>query len=170
METLRVLKTQGLVPRRTLRAVLFANEENGLRGGRAYAADHAAELPRHVAALESDAGAGRPLGVALKAGPGDAAFVEAIARLQPFGATRVIDRAGGADIGQMAQGRVPQLGLLLDAEHYFDWHHTPADTFDKIEPEALAQAAAYFATLAYVLAEDERLLGRPEPPPPAEER
>jgi Zn-dependent M28 family amino/carboxypeptidase len=165
METLRVLKTQGLVPRRTLRAVLFANEENGLRGARAYAEQHADELPRHVAAMEADAGGERPLGLAVEAGPGGLERMERVARLFPLlDAPRIIEREAGADIGRLAAGRVPRLGLMQEDTHYFHWHHSRADTFDKIDPRALAVSAAFFATVAYVLAEDADTLPRPAPP------
>jgi hypothetical protein len=164
LESLRLLKAHGLTPRRTLRAVLFANEENGLRGARAYAAEHAHELERHVAAIEADAGAGRPQGLAVHAGPGGAATLARVAGLLPgLGATRIVQQIGGADISVLAPRQVPLVGLLQDDRHYFDWHHTPADTFDKIEPLALAEAAGFFAAVAWVLAEDELVLPRPEP-------
>ncbi len=166
LDTLRLLKTLGLVPRRTLRAVLYANEENGLRGARAYAAEHAAELPRHVAAFEADAGAGRPTGLAVFAGPGGAASMREVTALVPLQATRIDERIGGADISVLAEAGVPLLGLLQDDAHYFDWHHTPADTFDKIEPRALSEASAFFASVAWVLAEGDATLSRPDPPAP----
>ena len=165
MDTLRILKSQGPVPRRTLRAVLFANEENGLRGARSYAEEHAPELPRHVAAMEADAGGGRPVGLAVEAGPGGLERMTQIAGLFPLlVAPRIVEREAGADIGRLAAGRVPRVGLLQEDANYFDWHHTPADTFDKIDPRALAESAAFFAIVAYALAEHPGTLARPEPP------
>ena len=163
LDTLRILTATGLVPRRTLRAVLYANEENGLRGGKAYAEAHARELDRHVVAIEADAGAGRPLGLAVHAGPGGAGRIAALARLlldDPL----ILEQIGGADIEPLAAGSVPLLGLLQDESRYFDWHHTAADTFDKIDPRALAESTAFLATLAYALADDEPTLPRPAPP------
>lgn len=163
LDSLRMLKAHGLVPRRSIRAVLFANEENGLSGGRAYAEVHASELDRHVVAIEADLGAGRPLGLAVHAGPGGSDRIAAIAGLLlPEGAL-IVEQIGGADISLLAAHGVPLLGLLQDESRYFDWHHTAADTFDKIEPRALAESAAFLATVAYVLAEDEALLPRPTP-------
>jgi len=87
----------------------------------------------------------------------------ALARLLlPQGPT-IVDGVGGADMEPLGARRVPLLGLLQDESRYFDWHHTAADTFDKIEPLALAESAAFLATLAYVLAEAEETLPRPGP-------
>jgi carboxypeptidase Q len=163
LDTLRMLRAHGLVPRRSIRAVLYANEENGLSGGRAYAEGHAAELDRHVVAVEADAGAGRPLGLAVHAGPGGSDSAAALARLLLPEGPLIVDKIGGADIASLAAHCVPLLGLLQDESHYFDWHHTSADTFDKIEPRALAESAAFLATVAYVLADDEATLRRPAP-------
>ncbi|HEY1435233.1 MAG TPA: M20/M25/M40 family metallo-hydrolase [Thermoanaerobaculia bacterium] len=142
-------------PRRTVRVVLFANEENGLAGGKAYAAAHAAELSRHVAALEADEGTGRPLGLSWNAGPSAAPLFVQIA-----GILRAVDAAafttggeGGADISRMLPAGVPLIGLSQDASTYFDFHHTANDTFDKIVPKDLDRAAAAAAVAAWCLAE-----------------
>ena len=168
MEGLRLLKTLGLRPRRTIRGVLYMNEENGLRGGKAYAADHAAELPRHVAALETDSGAGRPTGLSATVGPGG---LDSLARLlpllRPLGADAIAAGGGGADIGPLQTGTVPLLGLRLDTTRYFDWHHSPADTLDKVDPHELALGAAAVAVVAYTLAEMPGTIPRPSPPAPA---
>ncbi len=159
LDALRLLSSNGLVPRRTVRAVLFANEENGLRGGLGYAEAHASELDRHVVAIEADAGAGRPLGVSVHAGPEAAKAVVALAGLlleQPL----VREEIGGPDLEPLAGAGVPLLGLIQDESRYFDWHHTAADTFDKIDPRSLAESTAFLATLAYVLADDEATLAR----------
>jgi hypothetical protein len=164
VDAARLMKATGLVPRRTVRVVLYTNEENGLRGGRAYAAEHAAELSRHVAAIEADSGAGLPLGFAAHTGPGGLETVAQIAGLlRIFGADRVRDAVGGADISAMKTGGVPLLGLWQDATHYFDWHHTPADTLDKVDPRELATSTAAVAVMAWVLAEREGVLPRPAP-------
>src|SRR5712664_1769661 len=133
MEALRLLKELRLRPRRTIRTVLFMNEENGSRGGKAYAADHEKELEKHVAAIESDSGAGRPLGFSVNAGKGgDAVIRELISRLGSIGATDVqAGGHGGVDISSMLGAGVPLLGLRQDMTRYFDWHHTAGDTLDK---------------------------------------
>ena len=168
METLRLLKALGLVPRRTVRGVLYMNEENGLRGARAYAEAHAAELPRHVAALESDSGAGQPTGWSATVGAGGLEALHDVARLlAPLGADAVAAGGGGADIEPLHAAGVPLLGLRLDATRYFDWHHSPADTLDKVDALALASGAAALAVAAYVLADMPQPLPRPSPPRPS---
>ena len=141
-------------PRRTIRVILVANEENGLAGGKAYEAEHTTELPRHVAALESDLGAGRPIGFAWNAGPSAEPLVREIAALlQPLGGNNVSSTgAGGADISRLVLAGVPLFTVRQDASRYFDWHHTANDTFDKIVPEELDSVTAAVAVFAYVAA------------------
>ena len=171
METLRLLKTLGLVPRRSVRGVLYMNEENGLRGAHAYAEAHAAELSRHVAALESDSGAGRPTGWSATVGAeGLEALKDVLTVLAPLGADTVTAGGGGADIEPLHAASVPLLGLRLDATRYFDWHHSPADTLDKVDPRELAAGAAALAVAAYVLAEMPEPLPMPAPPAPSPSR
>ena len=154
MEAMRLIKASGLKPRRTIRAVLFTNEENGLRGGKNYAEVHAAELARHVAAIESDSGGARPLGFGVSAGPEALAIVQKLAEpLARFAADEVTDGGGGADISPMADSGVPQLSLRQDGTHYFDIHHTMADTLDKVDPHDLAMNATAMAVMAWSLAE-----------------
>jgi Zn-dependent M28 family amino/carboxypeptidase len=167
METLRLLKTLGLQPRRTVRGVLYMNEENGLRGGKAYAAAHASELSRHVAALETDSGGARPTGLSATVGPGGLEILQdLVSLLRPVGADAVAAGGGGADIEPLHAASVPLLGLRLDGTRYFDWHHSPADTLDKVDPRELAQGAAAVAVVAYALAEMPGALPRPAPPSP----
>ena len=166
MEAMRILKSLDLGPRRTIRAVLFTNEENGLRGGRKYAADHADEASRHVAAIEADSGAFRPLGFTTPAPkpemePEKRARLErvngrlrdVVALLDGVGAGRLEDGGGGADIGPLEPAGVPQIGLMVDMATYFDIHHTAADTFDKVKKEELDLCAGVLAVVAYVLAD-----------------
>jgi carboxypeptidase Q len=161
METMRLLKKLGLRPRRTIRAVLFMNEENGNRGGKGYADAHQEELERHVAAIESDSGAGKPLGFSVTAGAGGLERVADLSRfLESLSATRVLPDGGGVDIGPMRRAGVPLLSLRQDMTHYFDWHHTAADTLDKVDPRELADNAVAMAFMAYALAEDESPLPR----------
>jgi carboxypeptidase Q len=164
VEALRLLKSLGLRPRRTVRAVLFTNEENGLRGGRQYAKDHASE--RHVAALETDSGCFRPVGFSTPFPKPDmpaeqqAALARVVERLravaallEPIGAGRVEDGGGGADIGPLKEFGVPQIGLEVDMATYFDVHHTAADTFDKVKKDELDLCAGVLAAAVYVLAD-----------------
>jgi hypothetical protein len=142
-------------PRRTLRVVLYANEENGLAGGKAYAAAHANELARHAAALEADSGTGRPFGISWNAGPAaEPLFSQIAALLTALDAGGVeAGGEGGADISQLVLGGVPVVGLLQDHSTYFDYHHTANDTFDKIVPKDLDRATAAAAVAAWCLAE-----------------
>ena len=161
METMRLLTSLGLTPRRTIRAALFTNEENGLGGGRAYAEVHADELPRHVAAIETDSGGASPQGFGVSAGEGAVEIVRSIAAaLDSIGAGEISPGGGGADIGPMKPAGVPLLGLRQETTHYFDYHHTAADTLDKVRPDELARNVAAMAVMAYGLAEREEPLPR----------
>lgn len=160
-EALRLIKRLGLRPRRTLRVVLFTNEENGLRGGRAYAERHAGELKQHVAALESDSGGFKPEGFGFTGSDAARATVRQIAQLlEPIDATRVAAYGGGADIDPLAEaGKVPTLSLDVAGERYFMYHHTPADTLERLAPEDIALGSASVAVMAYVLADLPTRLG-----------
>ena len=165
MEAGRLIASLPQRPRRTLRVVLFMNEENGLAGGKAYAAAHQAELAKHVAALEADGGAARPLSVRLRAGEGGVAMLEPwIAPLESLGLEVKSGDAGGADLGPMEPASVPLVRVDTDGTHYFDIHHSAADTLDKIDPEQLAKNAAAIAMVAWALAE----MPDPLPRPPRE--
>lgn len=162
MEAARLAGAADDGPRRTLRVVLYANEEFGLSGARAYAEAHADEIPRHTVAMEADFGAGRvwrlDSNVAEERLPVVAAMHELVA---PLGVERGNNESGGgADIGPLRQRGVPVLGPRQDGTHYFDWHHTESDTLDKVDPEALDQNVAVYATLAYVAASLQSDLGR----------
>src|SRR6266850_5954661 len=162
MEAGRLVASLPQRPRRTLRVVLFMNEENGLAGGKAYAAAHQAELAKHVAALEADSGAARPISVRLRAGDGGVAILGPwIAPLETFGLRLESGEAGGADLGPMEPASVPLVRVETDGTHYFDIHHSAADTLDKIDPEQLAKNAAAIAVVAYALAEMPEPLPRP---------
>jgi carboxypeptidase Q len=165
MEAINVLRRLGLTPRRTIRVVLWTNEENGLAGGRQYAQDHAAELANHVAAIESDSGGFRPVGLSVEcADPARqeiaAAQLRDIVRLlEPLGAMDVETGFSGADVGPMKDAGVVLMGHRVEGSIYFDYHHTPADTLDKVDPGELAQNVAAMATVAYVIADMPERLG-----------
>jgi len=165
METMRLLRRLAAPPRRTVRAVLFTNEENGLRGGLDYAERHGAE--RHVAAIESDSGGFRPVGFGVTAGEGGVEMVREIARrLATIGAADVVSGGGGADIGPLRKRHgVPVIGLRQDGERYFDYHHTEADTLDKVDPGDLDRNVAALAVVTYLLAEQDAVLPRLQPEP-----
>jgi Zn-dependent M28 family amino/carboxypeptidase len=153
-------------PRRTIRFVLFMNEENGGAGSKAYAEAHAGEV--HVAALESDAGAGRPLNVYFRGGEGSESFLAPLLKpLVGLGVdpVPVRNKLFGADFHALSQKRgLPTVHLFQDPAHYFDVHHSAADTVDKIDPQTLAQASAATAWLTWSLADAAGTL----PPPPIE--
>lgn len=151
MEALRLLRASGLVPKRTIRTVLFTAEEYGLAGAKDYARRHGRE--RHVAAFETDSGMGAPDAIGVGGGPG---AVQAMTPFLPsfarFGIRRFRDRTNGADVAPIVRTGAAAFSLLPDGRRYFDIHHSAADTLDKIRPEDLRQNAAAIALLAYVLA------------------
>jgi hypothetical protein len=144
-------------PARTIRVVAFANEEQGLHGGRAYAVEHAADVRRHQIAAESDFGAGRVYAFASGAPDYAQAAVKQIAAvLAPLGIAHTPGEGGpGPDISPFARNGLAWAALRQDGTDYFDLHHTPDDTLDKIDPAALAQNAAAYAVFAYLAAQAE---------------
>jgi len=155
MEAALMLKELGLVPRRTIRVVLFTNEENGLRGAKAYFAAHGDET--HVGAIEADSGSGAPQG--LDVASQDDAVLRPLVQLAPLfvglGAGRIESGWGGADISPLTEVGVTSLSVRPQGSRYFDLHHSPADTIDKIDPAHLQKNAAVMALMAYILAERE---------------
>ena len=161
IEAARLIRQLPRRPRRTLRVVAFANEENGLAGSRAYAKAHAAELPFHVAAIECDSGAGRVSGFGWTAGPSAEGTLANVAEiLKPFGLGNLKKGGGGADVGALRAAGVPLFSPIQDSSRYFDVHHSADDTFDKIDREELNSGVAVAAALAYALAESEAPLER----------
>jgi len=154
-EALRVLKRLNLRPRRTIRVVLFVNEENGTRGGMAYRDRHTAELANHVLMLESDSGPFRPVGFGFSGNDRARELVTQIATLlSPIGADRIGQGGGGTDIGPAVQaGKLPAMSLNVDGTRYFLFHHTQADTVDKLDPADMSRCVAAIAVMAYVVAD-----------------
>ena len=156
LEAVRLLQACGIKPRRTIRVVLFANEENGLRGATAYAVAHADELSRHHAAIETDSGGFSPTGFSCSLrGDAAAALRGEFAPLQEVGAGVFVEGAGagGADIAPLHAAGVPCLALWTDGQRYFDYHHTTLDDLPMVNERELALGAAVLAYAASVLAD-----------------
>jgi carboxypeptidase Q len=160
-EALRLMHKLNLRPRRTVRVVLWTNEENGGRGGIAYRDQHRAELGKHVLMMESDGGVFRPLGFGFSGSDGARETVKAVASLLAgIAADQINMGGGGADIGPSIQeAHIPGMSLDVDGSKYFLIHHTQADTIDKIDPAEMAKCAAAVAVMAYVIADLPQRLG-----------
>jgi carboxypeptidase Q len=153
-EALRLMKKLNLRPRRTVRVVLWTNEENGLRGGLGYRERHKDELAQHVLMFESDSGVFRPTGFGFSGSDAARATVKDIATLlKGIQADRISAAGEGADISPSVQAaNIPAMSLDVDG-NYFLIHHTEADTIDKIDPMDMSRASAAIAVMAYVVAE-----------------
>jgi carboxypeptidase Q len=154
-EALRLMVKLGIRPRRTVRLVLWTNEENGMRGASAYAEKHASESSDHVFALESDLGVFAPAVLGFSGSQQARAVMEQIGSLlRPIGMHEITTGGGGADIGPIAQaGGVPTMAYVGDAARFFVIHHSAADTADRIQPEEVSKAVAAIAVVAYAVAE-----------------
>jgi len=155
-EAVRLLKELGLRPRRTIRVVLYTNEENGARGGDAYRDAHRAEIGKHVLVIESDSGCYRPegFGLATTAPPqARANFIEIAKLLTGIRADRIAANGGGTDINPVMKEGVVGASLSVDGSKYFEIHHTQADTLDKVNPQELALCVAAMAVMAYTVAD-----------------
>ena len=154
-EAARLMKKLNIRPRRTVRVVLFTNEENGLRGGNGYRDAHAKDAANHIFALESDSGVFAPARLGFSGSDAARKIVSDIATLlTSIGMQDVVPGGGGADIGPIAAlGKVPTMAYSGDPTRYFTIHHTPADTVDRIDPQEVSKAAASIATMVYVIAD-----------------
>jgi len=162
MEAANLIQKLHLKSKRTIRVIAWMNEENGSAGSKQYAKDHEKEWMNHFAAMETDGGADHPLGINIKAKPEvKKMFAPVAAILQTSGAgmLNLVEHCG-ADIGPMEKAGVPAFSPIQDSRFYFNYHHTAADTLDKIVPKALAENSAVVAVLAYALANMERPLPR----------
>jgi carboxypeptidase Q len=162
MATVHLVQQLHLKPKRTIRVIAWMNEENGLAGSKTYANENAAQFPNHFAAIETDGGAGHPLGINIKAKPEVKTMFAPMAKiLQSSGAgALVFVEHAGADIEPLEKVGVPSFAPIQDSRFYFDYHHTAADTLDKIVPRELQENAAVVAVLSYALANMERPLPR----------
>jgi hypothetical protein len=152
MEVLRLLKKTGYSPKRTLRVVLFMNEENGLRGGRQYAAEALAKQENHVFALESDSGGFTPRGFSFDSSDADFDVILEWKRLfEPYLVHQFIQGGSGADIGPLKKDGMILAGLRPDSQRYFDHHHAEYDTFEHVNKRELELGAAAMASLIYLV-------------------
>jgi hypothetical protein len=161
MQTLHLLKELGIHPRRTVRFVAWMSEEEGSEGAAAYMADHNSAIANHIGAIESDLGADHPAGI-YYAGKGELGqWLRPVAQvLDAIGAETLVSAPeAGEDIAGLTAKGVPSFAPVQDSRFYFNYHHTAADTFDKIDPKHLNENAAVMAVLAYALADS------PEPAP-----
>jgi carboxypeptidase Q len=160
-EAVKLLKRLGLKPRRTIRVVGWTNEENGGKGGQGYRDAHRAEVEKHVLAIESDGGVFKPEGFGFTGTDAAYEMVKEIGSLLTrIGAGNVSKGGGGADIGPIMQLGVPGMGLLVDGTKYFWYHHTEADTIDKLDAREMALCVATMAVMAYVVADMPETLPR----------
>jgi carboxypeptidase Q len=163
MQVAHLVRQLGLKPKRTIRMIAYMNEENGLVGGEEYAREQAPNIGKHFAAIESDLGASHTLGILYTGKPEVAAFlapISAVLRSQGAAVVQLQPGGVGADIGPLTRAGVPSFAPFYDTRTYFNYHHTEADTFDKIDPRLLARAGAVMAVLAYGLANLEQPLPR----------
>ncbi len=162
LQALVILKQLGLRPKRTIRVVFWANEENGTRGGVAYRQMVGDAIKNHVIAIEMDGGAERPTGLGITGGgPKALEQMKSIGKLvQSIGAGNVTAGGGGTDIGPLMRDGVIGSGVRTGGGQYFAWHHTHADTLDKVNPEDLKKNIAQLAVFTYVLADMDARLGQ----------
>ena len=155
MQVIQLMQKLDIHPKRTIRFIAWMDEEFGAAGAATYATDHAAELEEHVGALETDVGADHPTGINFSGSQELKEWLAPVARqLDPIGASRVASGAdAGADIDSVVSRGVPGFEPAQDSRQYFNYHHSAADTFDKVDPRHLSENAAVVAVLAYALAD-----------------
>ena len=154
LEALALMKKLGLEPERTIRVAFWVNEENGGRGGVAYREWVGDNIRQQVAAIEMDGGAEAPRGYGAGVDESSMALLQQIGKLlERVGAGEITGGGGGSDIGPLMSDGVPGLGERTTGAHYFDWHHTEADTLDKVDPEDFRRNLASLAVMGYVLAD-----------------
>src|SRR5712691_9211686 len=162
MEAANLIQKLHLKPKRTIRVIAWMNEENGEAGSKQYAKDHEKQISNHFAAMETDSGAGHPVGVNIKANPEVKKMFAPIAKILQESGAGILDLVEhcGADIEPLEKVGVPAFSPIQDNRFYFNYHHTAADTLDKIVPKELAENSAVVAVAAYALANMEQPLPR----------
>ena len=155
MQAIHLLKELGIHPRRTVRFVAWMAEEEGSQGAAAYVAEHKKQMADHVGALESDLGAGHPTGIAYAGKPALGQWLRPVGHVLDGIGAPLVESSGetGEDISGLTAGGVPSFAPIQDSRFYFNYHHTAADTFDKVNPRELNENAAIMAVLAYALAD-----------------
>jgi Zn-dependent M28 family amino/carboxypeptidase len=167
MAVLETLKKLDYRPRRTIRMIAWMNEENGTRGARGYLAAEQANAEKHIGAIESDNGAGRPFGMRTSVPAYKTRlFAPLQAALQPIGAgvLQRQDALSTGDLSGLERAGVPSFAPLIDTSSYFDYHHTPADTLDKVDPDHLRRHVALMAATTWFLANIDQPIGRASVP------
>ena len=160
-EVLRLIKELGLKPKRTIRCVLWTNEENGSRGSRAYRDMHMDELDKHIVAIESDAGVFAPKGFGFTGSKEAKRIIESIHELlKPIKASEVTDWGRAADVATLNDEGIPVMSLNVESSKYFWYHHTAADTFDKVDFHEFNKCIAAMAIMTFVIADMEDPLPR----------
>ena len=160
-EAVRLIKELGLKPKRTIRCVLWTNEENGGKGNKGYRDMHMDEMDKHVLAIESDGGVFSPKGFGFSGNDSARKIVEEIhALMKPIGANTISEGGRAADVAPLNDEGVPVMSLKVDGSKYFWYHHTNADTFDKIDFNEFNRCVAAIAIMAYVVADLDEPLPR----------
>jgi carboxypeptidase Q len=154
MQAIHVLQSLGIRPKRTVRFVAWMCEEQGSQGAAAYVEDHKDQIANHIGAIESDLGADHPTGISFEGKPALAGYLRPVSQvLDGIGAPRVESGGSGEDLSGLVEKGVPGFAPIQDSRFYFNYHHTAADTFDKVDPKHLNENAAIMAVLAYALAD-----------------
>jgi len=157
-EAVRLMSKLGLKPKRTVRVVLWTNEENGGRGGRGYRDAHMAELSKHSVAMECDNGVFKPLGFRFQGSAAGLEFAKVVGAVA--GASRIVSGDGEADVGPILQRGVPGLALDVDDTKYFWYHHSSGDMMTVIDRDDFAKCVATMAVLAYLVADADQMVPR----------
>jgi len=155
MQVIHLLQELGIHPKRTVRCIAWMSEEEGSEGAAQYMIDHKDEAANHIGAIESDLGADHPTGIFYAGKPALGEWLRPVGQvLDPIGAERLVSAGGtGEDVDGLTQKGVPSFAPIQDSRYYFNYHHTAADTFDKVDPKHLGENAAVMAVLAYALAD-----------------
>jgi Zn-dependent M28 family amino/carboxypeptidase len=155
MQAIHLLQKLGIRPKRTVRMIAWMSEEEGSQGAATYIAEHGGDVANHIGAIESDLGAGHPDGVVYAGKPELGRWLQPVAQaLEPIGGqTFRSSPETGEDINVLTEKGVPSFAPSQDGRFYFNYHHTPADTFDKVNPRELSENAAVMTVLAYALAD-----------------
>jgi Zn-dependent M28 family amino/carboxypeptidase len=164
MQVIHLMHKLGVHPQRTIRFIAWMDEESGSEGAETYAQEHAGELKDHVGALESDLGCDHPVGITFAGSPALAEWLRPVAhQLEPIGASVLIrGEEAGEDVASVVSKGVPGFTPTQDSRFYFNYHHTAADTFDKVNPQQLGENAAVMAVTAYALADSSKPAPRDE--------